>query len=64
MLRSIGVPELLIIVGIIVLIFGIGRISKLGGELGKGIRAFREGISGKDDETPPTEDGGEDKGAS
>jgi sec-independent protein translocase protein TatA len=64
MLRSIGVPELLIIVGIIVLIFGIGRISKLGGELGKGIRAFREGISGKVDETPPTEDGGEDKGAS
>jgi sec-independent protein translocase protein TatA len=61
MLRSIGVPELLIIVGIIVLVFGIGRISKLGGELGKGIRAFREGISGKDDEAPPTEDSGQDQ---
>ncbi len=64
MLRSIGLPELLIIVGIIVLIFGIGRISKLGGELGKGIRAFREGISGKDDEAPPTEGSGENKNAS
>jgi sec-independent protein translocase protein TatA len=56
MLRSIGLPELLIIVGILVLIFGIGRISKLGGELGKGIRAFREGISGKEGEVQPPKD--------
>ena len=63
MLKSIGLPELLIIVGIVVLIFGIGRISKLGGELGKGIRAFREGISAKDDEAQAKEDG-EDKNAS
>lgn len=56
MLRSIGLPELLIIVGILVLIFGIGRISKLGGELGKGIRSFREGISGKDEEGQPPKD--------
>ncbi|HET7011201.1 MAG TPA: twin-arginine translocase TatA/TatE family subunit [Anaerolineales bacterium] len=64
MLRSIGMPELLIIVGIIVLIFGIGRISKLGGELGKGIRAFREGISGKDDETTTPQNQGDDKPSS
>ncbi|OGT25039.1 MAG: preprotein translocase subunit TatA [Gammaproteobacteria bacterium RBG_16_66_13] len=63
MLRSIGLPEILIIVGIVVLIFGIGRISKLGGELGKGIRAFREGISAKDDEAQTKEDG-EEKNAS
>jgi sec-independent protein translocase protein TatA len=55
-MRSIGLPELLIIVGIVVLIFGVGRISKLGGELGRGIRAFRDGLSGKDDDpTPPKE---------
>ena len=31
---------------IIVLLFGIGRIGKIGRELGSGIRAFREGLSG------------------
>lgn len=47
---GIGLPELLIIALVVVLIFGVGRISKVGGELGKGIRAFREGLSGKDDD--------------
>ncbi len=56
-MRSIGLPELLIIVGIVVLIFGVGRISKLGGELGRGIRAFRDGLSGKDDDQAPKDDG-------
>ena len=28
----------------VLLIFGVGRISKIGGELGKGINAFREGV--------------------
>jgi len=39
--------ELIIILVIILLLFGIGRISKLGGELGSGIKAFKEGLSGK-----------------
>jgi sec-independent protein translocase protein TatA len=42
-----GLPgglELLVILVIVLLIFGVGRISKLGEELGKGIRAFREGV--------------------
>jgi len=56
-MRSIGLPELLIIVGIVVLIFGVGRISKLGGELGRGIRSFRDGLSGKDDDQAPKDDG-------
>lgn len=42
---SLGVPELLIILAVVLLIFGVGRISKIGGELGKGIRAFREGVN-------------------
>jgi sec-independent protein translocase protein TatA len=43
-----GVPELLIILVIIVLLFGIGRIGKIAGELGKGIRSFKDGLNGND----------------
>ena len=49
-LRDFGLPELLIILVIIVILFGPGRIGKVAGELGKGIRSFREGLTGKDDE--------------
>ncbi|MDX9990822.1 MAG: twin-arginine translocase TatA/TatE family subunit [Anaerolineales bacterium] len=47
---GLGTPELLIILVIIVLLFGVGRIGKIAGELGKGMREFREGLSGKPDE--------------
>ena len=47
-----GGPELIIILVIVLLIFGVGRIGKIGGELGKGIREFRKGIQG-DEATPP-----------
>ncbi len=43
-LRDFGLPELLIILVIIVILFGPGRIGKVAGELGKGIRAFRDGL--------------------
>jgi len=36
--------EWVIILVIVLLVFGVGRISKLGNELGKGISAFREGV--------------------
>lgn len=39
-----GAPELIIVLIIVILIFGVGRITKIGGELGKGISAFRKGI--------------------
>lgn len=63
MLQGIGLPELLIILVIVVLIFGVGRVSRMGGELGKGIRAFRDGLSGKDSDTSDSDKGG-DKPAS
>ncbi len=45
-----GVPELLIILVIVIVLFGVGRVSKIAGELGKGIHDFRNGLSGKSEE--------------
>ena len=45
---DIGPSELLIILLIVVLLFGAGRISKIAGELGQGIREFRKGLAGDD----------------
>lgn len=54
---ELGVPELLIILVLIILLFGVGRISKIGQELGSGIRAFREGLRGEE----PGETEGQDR---
>jgi sec-independent protein translocase protein TatA len=39
--------ELIIVLVIVILLFGVGRIGKIAGEMGKGIREFRSGLSGK-----------------
>jgi len=57
---GLGPLELGIILVIIVIIFGVGRISKIGGELGKGIKSFKDGLeSGDEDE----EEAGEEEKA-
>lgn len=43
--------ELIIILLIVLLLFGPGRIGKVAGEIGKGIRSFREGLTGGQEET-------------
>jgi sec-independent protein translocase protein TatA len=40
-----GPTELIIILIIVLLLFGPGRIAKVAGELGKGIRSFKDGIN-------------------
>ena len=45
-----GSTELIIILIIVILLFGVGRIGKIAGELGSGIKAFREGIASDNDE--------------
>lgn len=58
-MAGLGGWELIIVLVIVLLVFGVGRISRIGGELGQGIRAFREGLSEgageKDDEEKPVE---------
>ncbi|MBI51694.1 MAG: twin-arginine translocase TatA/TatE family subunit [Chloroflexi bacterium] len=49
MIGSLGWQELLIILVILALLFGAGRVSSLGGALGKGIREFRKESTAKDD---------------
>lgn len=46
---NLGPTELIIILIIVLLIFGVGRISKIAGEMGSGIRAFREGLRSDED---------------
>ncbi len=50
-----GGSEWIIILVIVILIFGVGRIANIGGELGKGINAFRKGLKG-DEEVKPEEE--------
>jgi len=42
---DIGAPELMIVLVIVVLLFGPGRLAKTMGEIGKGIHAFKESVS-------------------
>lgn len=46
--KNLGVPELILILVVAMLIFGPGRIGKLGSELGRGIRGFQEGLKSKE----------------
>lgn len=45
---GLGMPELIIILIIVVLIFGAGRISEIGGAIGKGIKGFKKSINEPD----------------
>ena len=50
---GLGLPELLIILVIVVLLFGAGRLQGVGKGLGEGIRGFKEALKGDD---PPAKD--------
>jgi sec-independent protein translocase protein TatA len=44
MFGSLGLPELLILLAIVVLIFGVNKLPKLGKGLGEGIRNFKSSV--------------------
>ncbi len=58
---QLGAPELLIILVVVVILFGVGRISKIGKELGTGMREFRKGLQGDDENKPTTPPSNEEK---
>ena len=49
-MAGLGPTELIIILVIVIVLFGVGRIGKIAGEMGSGIRAFREGLKEPEDE--------------
>jgi sec-independent protein translocase protein TatA len=53
-----GTSELLIILAVVVVLFGARRLPELGSGVGKAIRNFKSGLSGKDevDVTPKTDE--------
>lgn len=57
MLGSLGLPELLLLLAIVVLIFGANKLPQLGRGLGEGIRNFRDSIKKGGEE-----DGGDGNG--
>jgi sec-independent protein translocase protein TatA len=56
-----GTTELIIILVIVMLLFGAGRISAIAGELGKSMRTFKEGLNGQED---PKSSDSDDRSAS
>lgn len=53
---GISVPELLILLVVLLLVFGAKRLPEMGRSLGKGMREFKDSVSGKDvDDDEPRE---------
>jgi len=52
---SLGTPELILILVVVIILFGVGRISRIGGELGTAVRSFREGLAGDEQNNEETE---------
>jgi len=41
---NVGTTELILILAVVILLFGVGRVSRIGGEMGSAIREFRKGL--------------------
>ena len=61
MFGSLGLPELLIILAIIVVLFGVNKLPRLGKGLGEGIRNFKDSIRSHDKDSNDAGDATEPK---
>jgi sec-independent protein translocase protein TatA len=50
---GIGLPEILIFLVVVLLLFGAKRVPEIGRSVGKGMREFKDAVTGRDDERPP-----------
>ncbi|HEX9387821.1 MAG TPA: twin-arginine translocase TatA/TatE family subunit [Anaerolineales bacterium] len=57
-MRLPGGMEWVIVLVIVLLLFGPGRIGKIAGELGKSIKAFRDGLTGDKEDDQTTDSNG------
>jgi sec-independent protein translocase protein TatA len=55
MFGSLGLPELLVILLIVIIIFGANKLPQLGKGIGQGLRNFKESVKGE--EPPPSDKG-------
>ena len=53
MIGSLGMPELLIILVIILIIFGVGKLPEIGSAIGKGIKNFKKSVNENEDSSTP-----------
>ena len=61
MFKSFGPWELVLILAIVLIVFGVGRLPEVGGALGKAIREFRQASQGLDEEKKEEEKKDEEK---
>lgn len=61
-----GLPEMLIIAGVVVLLFGAKKLPALGGAIGESIKNFKKGVKEPESkkDTPKLDDGGKDSSSS
>jgi sec-independent protein translocase protein TatA len=52
---NIGLPEILIVLVIALIVFGPRRLPEMGRSLGRGIREFKDSLTGNDEEDEPRE---------
>jgi sec-independent protein translocase protein TatA len=50
MFRSFGIWEVVLILVIVLIVFGVGKLPQVGSAIGKGIRSFKRAQAGEDEE--------------
>lgn len=52
MFGGIGTPELIIILVLALMIFGVGKLPQVAKMIGSGVNSFKKGLNGEDDDEP------------